>query len=50
MKRYNFYLPDELVERLKAISKEEHTTMSELIRQAVLRFVRDNERIPRFDS
>jgi predicted transcriptional regulator len=48
MKRYNFYLPDELVEKLKVIAKERHTTLSEVIRQAIIYFVRDDERVPRF--
>lgn len=39
MKRHNFFLPDEIVDELKVIAASKHTTMSELIRQALLAYL-----------
>jgi predicted DNA-binding protein len=35
MKRANFYLPEQIIKRLKAMSKKTGVSMSELIRRAV---------------
>lgn len=39
MKRHNFFLPDEVVEELKDVAHEERTTMSDLIRKAILSYL-----------
>lgn len=39
MKRHNFFLPDQVVEDLKAEAAKKHTTMSELIRQAIIAYL-----------
>ena len=39
MKRHNFFLPDEVVEALKEVAHEERTTMSELIRKAITKYL-----------
>ena len=40
MKRCNFYLPNSLVAKLKAEAKESELSMSELLRSAILYFLR----------
>ena len=39
MKRHNFFLPDVIVDELKLIAAAKHTTMSELIRQALIEYL-----------
>jgi len=39
MKRHNFFLPDEVVQDLKDIAHEDRTTMSDLIRKAILEYL-----------
>ena len=39
MKRHNFFLPDEVVEELKQTAHEDRTTMSELIRRAIAKYL-----------
>lgn len=39
MKRHNFFLPDDVVESLKAEAVKQRTTMSELIRQALIAYL-----------
>jgi metal-responsive CopG/Arc/MetJ family transcriptional regulator len=39
MKRHNFFLPEDVVESLKAEAGKQRTTMSELIRQAILAYL-----------
>lgn len=39
MKRHNFFLAEEVVEKLKEAAHEEHTTMSDLIRKAINYFL-----------
>lgn len=39
MKRHNFFLPDVIVDELKALAEKKHTTMSELIRQALIEYL-----------
>lgn len=39
MKRHNFFLPDGLVEELKQAAHEDRTTMSELIRKAIVAYL-----------
>lgn len=39
MKRHNFFLPDETVEELKQAAHEDRTTMSDLIRKAILEYL-----------
>lgn len=39
MKRHNFFLPDEVVQELKDVAHEERTTMSELIRKAITKYL-----------
>lgn len=45
MKRHNFFLPTELVADLKAIAAQRKTTLSEIIRQAMLEYV-NGRRVP----
>tara|TARA_R110000868_G_scaffold381871_1_gene648314 strand:- start:20 stop:181 length:162 start_codon:yes stop_codon:yes gene_type:complete len=44
MKRHNFFLPEKIVEDLKELSQKRHTTVSELIRQALVDYL-DKRRI-----
>jgi metal-responsive CopG/Arc/MetJ family transcriptional regulator len=45
MKRYNFFLPEPVVEQLKEIANEKGTTTSALIRQVLIKYVKiQNER------
>jgi len=39
LKRHNFFLPDETVEELKQAAHEDRTTMSDLIRKAILEYL-----------
>ena len=39
MKRHNFFLPDEVVEKLKDVAHQERTTMSDLIRKAITEYL-----------
>jgi metal-responsive CopG/Arc/MetJ family transcriptional regulator len=39
MKRHNFFLPDDVVDELKAEAAKKRTTMSELIRQAIIAYL-----------
>lgn len=39
MKRHNFFLPDDVVEELKLEAVKKRTTMSELIRQALIAYL-----------
>lgn len=39
MKRHNFFLPDDVVEELKEKAHQERTTMSDLIRKAILEYL-----------
>lgn len=40
MKRFNFYLPEELVQTLKDMAKQKDTTHSDLIRRILLAYVK----------
>lgn len=40
MKRYNLHLPEELLEALRAESKRTGATVSELIRRAVMEYLK----------
>lgn len=40
MKRYNLHLPEELIEALRLESKRTGATVSELIRRAVLEYLK----------
>lgn len=44
MKRHNFFLPDDVVEELKLEAAKKRTTMSELIRQALIAYL-DGRRV-----
>lgn len=39
MKRHNFFLPEELIDELRVIAKARHTTVSELLRQAIVEYL-----------
>ena len=39
MKRHNFFLPDEVVQALKEQAHQDRTTMSDLIRKAILEYL-----------
>ena len=39
MKRHNFFLPDEVVQELKDVAHEDRTTMSDLIRKAIEKYL-----------
>jgi len=43
MKRTNYYYPEQLLERLKAMSKATGVTVSELIRKAIDEFLKRNK-------
>lgn len=47
MKRYNFFLPDDLVVALKQLAKEKDTTYSDLIRKILLGYMKSNGRLDR---
>ena len=40
MKRFNFYLPEDLVKTLREIAKQKDTTYSDLIRRILLAYVK----------
>lgn len=44
MKRHNFFLPEELVAELRCIATARHTTVSELIRQALVDYLEHGRR------
>ena len=44
MKRHNFFLPQELVDELRSIAVVRHTTVSELIRQAIVDYLEHGRR------
>lgn len=39
MKRHNFFLPEKIMEELKELAEKRHTTVSELIRQALVDYL-----------
>lgn len=39
MKRHNFFLPEKIMEELKELADKRHTTVSELIRQALVDYL-----------
>lgn len=39
MKRHNFFLPEKVMEELKSLAEKRHTTVSELIRQALVDYL-----------
>lgn len=49
MKRHNFFLPEKIMEELKALAEKRHTTVSELIRQALVDYL-DGRRITTDDA
>lgn len=44
MKRHNFFLPDPVMVELRALAEKRHTTVSELIRQAIVDYL-DGRRV-----
>jgi metal-responsive CopG/Arc/MetJ family transcriptional regulator len=45
MKRHNFFLPEDVVEVLKEMAAEKHTTYSELIRKAIVEYLKSHGRL-----
>jgi predicted DNA-binding protein len=43
MKRTNYYFPEQMLARLKALSAKTGTSVSELIRRAIEAFLKDNK-------
>ena len=43
MKRYNFFLPEELIETLKVIAQQKDMTHSALIRRILMTYVKQHE-------
>ena len=43
MKRYNFFLPEELIEALKVIAQQKDLTHSALIRRILMAYVKQHE-------
>lgn len=43
MKRYNFFLPEQIVDALRAKAESTGLTMSELIRQALTEYIKKHE-------
>ena len=43
MKRTNFYYPEQMLERLKALSEKTGTSVSELIRRAIEAYLKANK-------
>jgi metal-responsive CopG/Arc/MetJ family transcriptional regulator len=39
MKRHNFFLPEKIMEELKVVAEKRHTTVSEIIRQALVDYL-----------
>ena len=39
MKRHNFFLPEKIMGELKELAEKRHTTVSELIRQALVDYL-----------
>lgn len=39
MKRHNFFLPEQIMGELKQLAEKRHTTVSELIRQALVDYL-----------
>jgi len=50
MKRYNFFLPEDLVEALRQLAKEKDTTYSDLIRKILIGYMKHNGRLDRPSS
>jgi hypothetical protein len=39
MKRHNFFLPEKIMQDLKVVAEKRHTTVSEIIRQALVDYL-----------
>jgi len=44
MKRRNFFLPEDVMEHLKALATERQTTTSEVIRQILIKYLKEHGR------
>jgi metal-responsive CopG/Arc/MetJ family transcriptional regulator len=45
MKRHNFFLPEDVMDHLKALATERRTTTSEVIRQILIEYLKSHGRI-----
>jgi metal-responsive CopG/Arc/MetJ family transcriptional regulator len=44
MKRHNFFLPEDVMQELKALATERRTTTSEVIRQILIAYLKQHGR------
>ncbi len=47
MKRYNLYIPDNVMEALRALADDQATTYSALMRRILIAYLKHNGRLPK---